>query len=374
MNKNRLKENFIEMVKIYSPSKNEGNYANYLVNLLKEMGGKIYLDNGHEKYDGNSPTIFVKFPGSIQGEGVTFSAHMDVIEPNENLKIIEEGSIIRTDGTTTLGADDKGGVAAVIEAIRSIKEENKPHRDIFAIFTPAEEIGMLGAKNIDWDKLPKDMYPAKNMIVLDNSGTAGTVAHSAPSRYFLKATFKGKKSHAGIEPEKGVNAILMAAESLSNMNMGRIDELTTSNFSSIKSDFPTNVVPDSCEFTGEIRSHSEEKILEIIKQYENCIKKATEKFGGSYKLEYVCEFPVLKPLDDLKFAKEFAKVYEDMGIESKLIVIGGGSDSNIFAQKGFNSIILAVGMNNVHTVEEYMTLEDLYTTTEALVKYIEKNV
>ena len=88
----------------------------------------------------------------------------------------------------------------------------------------------------------------------------------------------------------------------------------------------------------------------------------------------MCEFPVLKPLDDLKFAKEFAKIYEEMGIESKLIVIGGGSDSNIFAQKGFNSIILAVGMNNVHTVEEYMALEDLYKTTEALVKYIEKNI
>ncbi len=374
MNKNRLKDNFIEMVKIYSPSKKEGNYANYLVNLLKEMGADIYLDNGHEKYGGDSPTIFAKFAGSIAGEGITFSAHMDVIEPNENLKIIEEGSIIKTDGTTTLGADDKGGVAAIIEAIRTIKEENIPHRDIFAIFTPAEEIGMLGAKNIDWDKLPKDMSPAKNMIVLDNSGTAGTVAHSAPSRYFIKATFKGQKAHAGIEPEKGVNAILMAADALSNMTMGRIDELTTSNFSSIKSDFPTNVVPDACEFTGEIRSHSIEKILEIIVGYENAIKQAAERFGGSYKLEYVCEFPVLKPLDDLKFANEFAKVYEEMGIESKLIVIGGGSDSNIFAQEGFNSIILAVGMNNVHTVEEYMTLEDLYITTEALVKYIQQNI
>ncbi len=95
MNNNRLKENFIEMVKIYSPSKKEGNYANYLVNLLKEMGADIYLDNGHEKYGGDSPTIFAKFAGSVAGEGITFSAHMDVIEPNENLKIIEEGSIIK---------------------------------------------------------------------------------------------------------------------------------------------------------------------------------------------------------------------------------------------------------------------------------------
>ena len=374
MNKTRLKDNFIEMVKIYSPSKKEGNYAKYLVTLLTEMGAEIYLDNGNVKYDGDSPTIFAKFAGTVPGDGITFSAHMDVIEPNENLKVIEEGLIIKTDGTTTLGADDKGGVAAVIEAIRTIKEENIAHRDIFAIFTPAEEIGMLGAKNIDWDKVPSHMQPAKNMIVLDNSGAAGTVAHSAPSRYFVKATFSGKKAHAGIEPEKGISAILMAAEALSNMNIGRIDELTTSNFSSIKSDFPTNVVPDACEFTGEIRSHSEEKIMEIIKEYEKAIKSATEKFGGSYKLEYVCEFPVLKPLDDLKFAKDFAKIYEEMGIESKLIVIGGGSDSNIFAQKGFNSIILAVGMNNVHTVEEYMALEDLYKTTEALVKYIEKNI
>ena len=102
MNKTRLKDNFIEMVKIYSPSKKEGNYAKYLVTLLTEMGAEIYLDNGNVKYDGDSPTIFAKFAGTVPGDGITFSAHMDVIEPNENLKVIEEGLIIKTDDTTPL--------------------------------------------------------------------------------------------------------------------------------------------------------------------------------------------------------------------------------------------------------------------------------
>lgn len=373
MKKERLLDNLVEMLKIHSPSKKEGEYAKYLINLLKEMGASIYLDEGYLQYGGDSPSIIAKFPGDIEGDGVTLAAHMDVIEPNLNVEPIIEGNIIKTDGSTTLGGDDKGGIASIIEALRTIKEEKISHKDIYVVLTPCEEVGMLGAKYFNWNKVPHDMLPSKNMIVVDNAGDAGIIAHSAPSKYDIEISFQGRKAHAGIEPEKGINAISIASYALSHMNIGRIDDLTTSNISTINSEFPSNVVPDICRITGEVRSHSEAKILEIIDSYKKLCDEAIEKFGGNYKLHYKCDYPVLKPKDDLKFAREFAKVYEEINVPSELKVIGGGSDSNIFAEQGFNSIIIGVGMNEVHTVEEYLEIDELLKTTEAIVRYIKRN-
>lgn len=374
MNKERLINSFIEMAKIYSPSKKEGKFAKYLVDVLNDMGASIYLDEGYKEYGGDAPTIIAKFPGEIKGDGVTLAAHMDVIEPNEGVEPIIEGNIIKTDGSTTLGGDDKAGIASIIEAVRTIKEENIAHKDIYLVLTPCEEAGMHGAKNVNWDKVPEGMMPSKNMIVLDNAGRAGIIAHSAPAKYLIDISFFGTTAHAGIEPEKGVNAIQLASYALSQMNIGRIDDLTTSNISKISSDFPTNVVPDMCKISGEVRSHSEEKVLEIIESYRNACEEAVEKYNGKYELNYECSYPVLKPIDDLKFAKRFAKVYEDINVPSELKVIGGGSDSNIFSKSGFNSIIIGIGVNKMHTVDEYLETEELYKTTEAVIKYIKEDI
>ena len=297
---------------------------------------------------------------------------MDVIEPCENISPIIENGIIKTDGTTTLGGDDKGGVASIIEVLRVLKENNLSHQDIYVLLTPGEEAGLLGAKSIDWKNVPSNMRPATNMIVLDNTGRAGIIAHSAPCQYNFTFTFRGKKAHAGIEPEKGINAISMASTAIAQMKIGRINELTTSNIGSITSQFPTNVVPDYCSFHGEVRSHSEEALENIIDEYENIAKNVADKFNGEYTLEVSYNYPVLKPKDDLKFAKEFAKVYEEMGVKSELKVIGGGSDSNILSKEGFNSIIIGVGKYKVHTVEEYLVIDDFLKTTEVVLNYIIK--
>lgn len=371
MNRERLVDSFIEMIKIYSPSKGEKDFADYMIEELKDLGGEIYLDHGYEKYGGTAPSIVAKFKGDLEGEGISLAAHMDVVEPNKDLKVIREGNIIRTDGSTTLGGDDKGGIASILETLRVIKEEGRSHEDIYVILTPCEEIGMLGAKYFDWSLLPEDFSPAKNMIVVDNAGEAGLIAHSAPSKYDFTIEFFGRKAHAGIEPEKGINSISMAAKAIAKMEIGRIDELTTSNISKISSDFPSNVVPDRTLVLGEVRSHSEEKILEVLASYEEVCKNIIIE-GADFKFEKSCDYPVLKPKDKLEFANEFKRVYEELGIASQLKVIGGGSDSNIFAEEGFNSIIIGIGMNSVHTVDEYLEIDEMEKTTKALIKYITK--
>ncbi|MGL6154359.1 MAG: M20/M25/M40 family metallo-hydrolase [Cetobacterium sp.] len=372
MNKERMIENFIEMVKIHSPSKFELPLGEYLITKLKNLGFEIYLDHGYKNYGGNCPTIFGKLSGNIEGEGITLVAHMDVIEPNKDVIVKIEDNIIKTDGNCTLGGDDKAGIASILEALTVITENNYNHQDIFVVFTPGEEIGMAGAKSIDWSLVPDHIKPAKNMIVVDNAGKAGIIAHSAPSKYNFKIEFLGRKAHAGIEPEKGINSIVLAGEFLSKAPLLRIDSLTTANIGFIESNFPTNVVPDYCYLTGEVRGHSEEKIKEILNLYSEILENTKSIRGGDFIFTYECDFPTLKPVDNLKFAKDFEEVYKALGIQTELKVIGGGSDSNIFAKEGYNSIIIGVGMENVHTVEESLDTRELIKTTEAIIKYIKK--
>lgn len=371
INKERLLNSFIEMVKIYSPSKNEKLYSEFLLKKLKELNAdEIYLDNNFTKYEGNAPVIFAKFKGSIVGEGITLCAHMDVIEPSKNTIPVVKKNIIKSNGHTTLGGDDKAGIASILETITCLKEKNIPHRDIFIIFTPCEEIGLLGSKNIDWEKIPKNVFPAKNMIVVDNAGKAGIIAHSAPCKYNFSFDIIGKKAHAGIEPEKGINSILIASEIISNLPTNRINKTTTSNISKIFSDFASNVVPDYCSFEGEIRGHCEEEVLNILENYKNICDEICKNKNATFSFKKICDFPVLKPYDNLKFANSFKKIYESLGVDSSLVIIGGGSDSNIFANKGFNSIIIGVGMYDVHTTSEYLNIDDLFLTTKALIRFL----
>lgn len=371
INKNRLINTFISLIKIHSPSKSEKNVADFLIKKLKNLGvNKLYLDNNFNNYNGSAPVIFAKFDGNLPGEGITLCAHMDVIEPSKNVIPLIENDIIKSDGTTTLGGDDKAGIASILETIEFIKENNLNHKDIFIIFTPCEENGLLGAKSINWDNIPKDVFPAKNIIVVDNAGKAGIIAHSAPTKYNFNFTIFGKKAHAGIEPEKGVNSISVASEIISNFKTGRIDSLTTSNISKITSDFANNVVPDFCYFEGEIRGHSETTVLNILNNYENICKNICNKNNAKFKFESKCDFPVLKSTDNLYFAKSFERVYKSLGTETSLVSIGGGSDSNVFSKQGFNSIIVGVGMYKVHTLNEYLVLKDLFITTEAIIKFL----
>lgn len=371
MNKKRLVETFMDMVKIYSPSKEEKELTDYLIKILKDLGGEIHLDLGYKKYGGKAPSILCKFKGDMPGPGLTLAAHTDVVGPNKNVRPILDGNLIKTDGTTTLGGDDKAGIASILETIRFIKEEKKSHSDIFILLTPCEEIGMLGSKNFDWKKISKDMYPSKNIIVVDNAGKAGLIAYAAPSNYSFQIEFIGKTAHAGIEPEKGVNSIFLASQAISKMKIGRIDENTSTNIYSINSNFPSNVVPDRTLIKGEIRSHQEKTIIKLLEDYQEICKLIT-LIEGDFKFSSKLEYPPLKTKDNLNFARELKVIYESLNIGSQLVCIGGGSDANILAEEGFNSVIVGVGMENVHTVNEYLDLDELEKTTRVLIKYITK--
>ena len=333
LSRERLQERFIEMIKIYSPSKGEKEMADWIENWLRERNIPFQSDHAGEAYGGNGRNIVAFVKGNTKERPLGFAAHMDQIEPCRNVNPVINGNIISTDKTTTLGGDDKAGISAIIES-------GVPHRDIYLVFTCSEEISMMGTKHMDMS-----MLPCKELVVVDATGGAETLAYKAPAMEAIEITFKGKKAHAGIEPEKGINAIVVASKAISKMHIGRIDYETTSNIGHIEGGSATNIVTDEVTFTAEIRSHSMEKLAAEVAHMEQCCKEAVEE----------CEL-----------IQDTVNAMAEERITANKMIIGGGSDANVLAGHGYKSVILGCGMINVHTVEEALDTDETWKVTKVL--------
>lgn len=206
ISRERLQTRFLEMIQVSSPSKKEKDMVEWLERYFTERGISFRTDEAGQGYGGNGKNLVAHIPGTLPGAPIGFMAHTDQIEPCDNIHAIVEGDIIRTDGTTTLGGDDKGGITAILEAVEDLLETKAPHRDLYLVFSCSEEISMQGTKHMDLD-----MLPCKDLVVPDATGNTGVIAYKAPAMEAIRATFHGKKAHAGIEPEKGINAIVAAA-------------------------------------------------------------------------------------------------------------------------------------------------------------------
>jgi len=224
MNKQRLINTFKKLVQIDSPSLKEGKIVDYLQKELTAIGLKPRAagrPNG-----GEAKNLIVELPG--KGPRVLLNAHIDTVTHKGQIQPVEKKGYIVSVGKTILGADDKAGVAAILEILRSIKENKLAHPNLRIIFTVAEEIGLVGVKT-----LPKSLLKADFGIVLDG-GDLFAVVNKAPSQVNLTAAIIGKAAHAGIHPEQGINAIKVASEAIAKMKIGRIDKETTANIGMIE--------------------------------------------------------------------------------------------------------------------------------------------
>jgi tripeptide aminopeptidase len=361
ISKNRLVKNLIEMIKIDSQSYEEYNFREYLIKYFKDKGAEIYTDNAGENFKGNCGNLLVHIDGVKNKEPLCLAAHMDTVNPGKGIEPVIDNGIMKSKGNTILAGDDKAGIAVIMEAFEHIKEENIPHADLYLLFTVCEEVGMLGIKNFDTSKLP-----CKNVVIIDAGGPAGIIACAAPAKEDLKVTFTGRTAHAGIEPEKGINAVYMAAEAISNMMLGRLDEETTANIGRIEGGSQTNIVTDKVIFTAEVRSHSVEKLEAQVQHIKDACDVSVKKFGGTVEVKNYRHYPVLK-LDKNSYILNLCREsYKKENIVPKELVIGGGSDANILAGKGYDCAIISVGMDKVHTVEETLSINDMYVTAKVV--------
>jgi tripeptide aminopeptidase len=366
VNEKRLIESFMELVKIDSVSREEKEIADFLVKKLKDLGLEVRVDHAGEKAKSNSGNIIARLKGNIKENiPVMFAAHMDTVIPGKNIKpVLKEGKIVSA-GDTILGGDDKAGVAGILEALRFVKENNISHGDMEILFTICEEIGLYGAKNLDLSQLK-----SKIGFVLDAGGSVGGITTSAPSQNSIEFIIRGKASHAGAEPEKGINAIQVAGYILSRMKLGRIDEETTTNIGIISGGLATNIVPDKVILKGEVRSRNEDKLDKCTKELKKIIEDTAKEFKAKVEIKINKEYDCYNLTSDDRIVKIAIKAAEKIVLVPSLHASGGGSDANIFNKKGLPSVALAVGMEKVHTVDEYILVKDLKNIAEYVLSII----
>ena len=377
INQERIKNLLLELVQIDSHSRKERDVAERIKKYCEEMGAVVEIDDAGEKVGGNSGNVIARFRGTIMdAEPIMMSAHMDTVVPGEGVKPIVEGDIIRTDGTTVLGGDDKSGCAVIIETIRCLQEQNIPYTDIEAIFSICEEVGLLGAKNVDVSKIR-----AKYGIVFD-SDDPGFLFTKGPSANHLDFKIYGLESHAGVAPEDGISSIVIAAEAISQMKLGRIDKETTANIGVIEGGKATNIITNLVTLKGEARSLDEAKLKKQCDHMVKCFEDAAAKYevtveGRTTKARVEStvepEYYAMDVPDSSRVVQLVLQAASRMGLDVKTMASGGGCDANIFNKRGIECANLGTGMRAIHTVNEWLDVKDLYASAEMTLEILKLN-
>ena len=356
MSDERLVETFLELARIPSPSFREAAVGRYAADALERAGADVRFDTSAVATGSDTGNLIAELPGNASGKTVILCAHLDTVDPCEDVEpIVRDGTIVAA-GDTILGADDKAGVAVIIEVVRRLAESDESRSDVRVLLTVGEEKGLVGSKALESADIVGDLA-----IVLDADGDPGGIVVGSPTHYTFSAGFRGKAAHAGVEPEKGRSALLMAARAVTSMPFGRIDEETTANVGVIEGGSATNTVADVAVVTGECRSRDVEKVEKVRADIQQALEDAAAGLQGDVEAEWTKEYEAVhfEPDDPLLLLVEAA--CHDVGLEPRRFVTGGGSDGSILSAKGVPTLVLASGMRAVHTPDESVTVDDLAT-------------
>lgn len=377
IHKERLKNLLIELVRIDSLSRKEYPIAMRLKRELEDLGGKAWIDDAGEKIGGSVGNLIAHFHGTVPGsEPILLSAHMDTVVPGEGVVPVLEENILRSDGRTVLGGDDKSGLAIICEVLRAIKENRVPCSDIDVVFTICEEAGLIGAKCLDVSRLQ-----ARKGLVLD-SDSVGFLFTKAPAANRMEFGIHGLEAHAGVCPEKGISAVQVAADGISRMKLGRIDDETTANIGLIQGGMAVNIIPNSVVLKGEARSHSEEKLEQQTRHMLRSLEEAASRHFlelDGQRFQATVEAKIERDYDSMNVPEESAIVKlvcaagRNLGVEVKTMATGGGCDANVFNKKGLEVANLSTGMREIHTVKEWLDLNDLYLSAAMVLEIVRLN-
>jgi tripeptide aminopeptidase len=373
VNSERLAETFLSLASIDSISRQEKRLADEIIRLLAPMVSKTLIDHAGALTGSDTGNLIFKMNGNRPVAPLMLNAHMDTVEPGLGVHPKFQNNVFTSDGTTILGADDKSAIAIIIETLRIIHEQDLPHGPMDIVFTICEEIGLKGAKHLDFS-----LVDAKIGYALDTADTECVITR-APSANHFEIIVHGKDAHAGADPEKGINAISLASKAIAQLELGRIDEETTCNIGVLEAPGATNIVPHRALVKGEARSHDAIKLeavtRRIISSFEDVIAeyRRSHSNGSLPRLEVQLEneFPGTNISHDHTVVLMAQKAAARLGRTLALKRTGGGSDANIFFSKGIVTGVIGTGMKDIHTVRESIHLNDMVKTVSLLLEIID---
>ena len=378
INRDRLIEEFQKLAGFDAPSYQEKEIAEYLKEKLKTLGLTVEEDHAKEKIlsedagrTGTASNLYAYLKGSGKEKPILFSAHMDTVSPGIGKKaVLQDDGRITSAGDTVLGADDISGLVSILEALTVIKEKGLEHRNLEILFTVAEEPYCSGSRFVEYERLH-----AKEGYVLDLTGPVGTAATAAPSIISLRIGIHGRASHAGFAPEKGINALSVAADALANIRTGRVYENLTVNFGTIHGGSGRNIVPEDVFIEGEIRCLEHERGLCEADLIKEIFEKAAKHYGAKISFEVTQHIHSYGVSWQKSVVQRFLRAAKKTAKRTKpeCITTYGGSDANRLNENGIETIVLACAMENSHALDEYTTIAELERSAELVLHLMTDN-
>lgn len=374
MREEHLVELFLELVAIDSESLKEGLIASFITSLVESWGFKVRKDRAGKAIGSDAANLYIKVPSTLRtrtagrAPALLLSAHMDTVFPGVGIKPVVRQGAISSGGHTILGADDKAGVAIILDILRDLAEGRITAGPLEVLLSIAEEKGILGIRyaELAWLK-------ARHALVLDGTGEAAVIINSAPTQDNLEFIFRGKRAHAGVEPEKGINAITGAARAISRMKLGRIDANTTANIGIIEGGIAVNIVPDEVRVLGEVRSRVPGKLeLQRSRMIEAARRAEDDGMEVDIKVQRAYDGYLVPASDPLVRLVKEAGV--SRGLKMQVRASGGGSDANHLNAHGIKSIVLNTGAYNPHAREEYLDLKEFRAASAVCKRTVEMYV
>lgn len=351
---NRMIKQFMEMVQIDSESGNEAQMIAYLEKEFVKLGAQTQTD----AY-GN---LVAKLPakGGKDKPPILLACHADTVKPGKGIKPVLKDGVIRSQGDTILGADDKAGIAEMLEALRIAPL--RPAVEI--VITRQEEVGLLGAKNLDFSLLS-----AKKGFLLDND-TLETIVIGGPSYFTIDVEVKGRSAHAGMEPEKGINAILAAAKAIVILPLGRLDHETTANVGVIQGGMVRNGVPESAFFLAECRSLNHEKGQKLANEIVKLIQEQVKSVGAKAEIKMENLFRAVSIPANAGTVRIAKKALQKAGVTAKTTFITGFTDASVYNNHGIETAVVGIGARLEHSLEEHIYVEDMEKALTMLVEIL----
>ncbi len=339
----RMVEQFLEMVRIPSESGNEAEMIAYLEREFTALGAEATVD-GYGNLVAKLPAL-----GCEGKDPVLLSCHADTVQPGTGIEPVLEDGVIRSKGDTILGADDKAGIAEMLEALRTATV--RPPVEV--AISRQEEVGLLGVKELDFS-----LISARRGFLLDND-TLDTIVIGGPSYFAIDAEVKGRAAHAGMEPEKGINAILAAAKAISALKLGRLDGETTANVGVISGGIIRNGVPDSASFLAECRSLDHGKAHALAEEMVGTITREVEAAGAQVRVTMDCLCEAVDIPADSWTVELSKQALRTVGIEAETTFITGFTDASIYNNRGIEMAVVGIGARLEHSTEEHIHVADM---------------
>lgn len=371
INQERLSETFKMLAETDSTSRNELEISEKIATLLKDMGAEVERDNAGSHFGGNAGNIYAKFPGNRETRPLLLNAHMDTVEPGRGVRAVLKEGVFYSEGDTILGADDKSAIAILLEVMRVVRENDLPHGPVELVLTVSEEIGLLGAKHLEMERIT-----APYGFALDTTGT-DVIITRAPGANKFELVVHGKEAHAGAAPENGISAIAIAATAISRLRLGRVNAETTCNIGTIRGGTATNIIPNRVTLNGEVRSHDPDLLESLTKDIIAAFETAADHFRKAegdelprIEVSVTNDFSRTHIPDDHPVVQLARKASENLGRGLATEVSGGGADANVFFGKGIVVGVLGTGMTDMHTVNESVAVADMVRTAELVIEIL----